>query len=244
MLRCRRCASEYRSEDIDLKLALAKCHKCHGVTDLSGRSVQLVGASAMPTVVPTVRRLMPKPGRFNVAEVPGGFTVSWKWFRPAAIFMTVFAVFWIGFLVVWNAVAIGSGAWQMSLFSVVHVAVGVWLGLYTAALWLNTTTVTLQQGFIRVNTQPIKFLVAKDQHLAASAVEQLFCREHVHRNKNSVSYSYSLNAMLKNGKEQVLFKRLDAVGEALWLEHELERALEIVDRPVTGEVREKDRISA
>lgn len=237
MLRCRRCNAEYLPDDVDLKLALAKCHACRAVADLSGRTVQIVGGSAGP--LPTVERTVPRPERFKLSQTALGLEISWRWYRPMHVFLTLFATFWCGFLLVWNAIAFFTGMWPMALFSLIHVGIGVWLATTALAGLLNTTTITVARGEVHVSTAPIRFLVARNHRLTASNLEQLYCEVHRHHRKHGVSYSYSLNAVLRGGKRLQLFKNLQEVGEALWLEHELEKALDIRDRPISGEVREK-----
>lgn len=237
-LKCRRCFAEYRSDDVDLKLALARCQFCKTVTDLGGRSVQLPSNPA-PVVVEKVERQVPRPERYSLSQTASGIVIHWRWFGAHVIPMAFFAAVWCGFLVFWNTTAIASGASMMALFSVLHVGVGLYLILNVLAGFLNSTTITVSHGEVELKTAPIHFLVAKNVRLTASNVDQFFCEMRVRHGKHSVTYTYTLCAVSKDGKKLRLIKNLRQPDEALWMEYELEKALGIADRPVPGELPSK-----
>jgi hypothetical protein len=71
-----------------------------------------------------------------------------KWFGYRIIFMTVFAIFWDGFLFMWYS-KVGEGADPMAFyFPLIHVAVGIGLTYAVVAGWLNRTYILVGQGKI------------------------------------------------------------------------------------------------
>jgi hypothetical protein len=66
---------------------------------------------------------------------------------------------------------------------------------------------------------------------------QLYGEEHVSRGKNGASVTYSLNAMLRDGRRVKMLKGLTERAQVLWLERTLEGRMSIVDVPVTGELQ-------
>jgi len=68
-----------------------------------------------------------EPGRRFRADIPRAG------FRLTTIPFAIFTLFWCGFMVMWNAIAIAQGALIMILFGLMHDAVGVFVLL--AVLW-------------------------------------------------------------------------------------------------------------
>ena len=57
------------------------------------------------------------------------------------------------------------------------------------------------------------------------------------RNKNSVSYTYEVHMITSTNTHKVLLKKIDNAEQALYIEQEIERHLNIQDEAVRGELR-------
>jgi hypothetical protein len=225
VLDCRRCGTQITAENINLATALAKCHRCHAVFGFADR---LSGTKSTPPAMD-----MPLPEGLAMSERADMVRLERRWFRSSLFFQLLFCIFWDGFLVVWytnvpdDAIAI--------LFPLLHVAVGVSLTYATIAGFLNRTIIEAGTTHLAIRHTPLPW--RGNREIPVSELEQLFCEEHVTRNKNGSTTSYSLNAVLQSGRKLGLVKGLPGADQALFIEHALEKHLGIANRPVPGELR-------
>lgn len=179
---------------------------------------------------------LPLPEKFKVEETPGRLHVSWRWFSPVQhLFLAFFALFWNGFMVMWFGIAISQGQLPMALFGTLHAGVGVFLAYSVLTGFLNSTRIGLEQGVLTVKHGPLPWPGSgawRKEDLA-----QLYGEEHVSRGKNGTSVTYSLNAMLRDGRRVKVLKGLTERAQVLWLERTLEGRMSIVDVPVAGELQ-------
>jgi len=174
------------------------------------------------------------PKNIEVQEGNGVLQISYRWFRPLFIFLLVFSVFWNGFMIVWHGISIFSGAWFMSLFGLLHTAVGLGLGYYTLTGFVNRTTIWVGQGRLVIHHHPLPWWGNKD--LLASEIRQLYCKERVHHSDSGTQYSYEVHAITQSGDKEKLLSNLTETEQALYIEQELERHLGIPDQAVRGEL--------
>lgn len=229
-LHCPSCGARIPGEEVHLELSLARCTSCRAVFDLAGRAP--AGAPR-----PVERAPAPLPPKFKVAEQRGqSLSVKWRWFKPISVFLAFFCLFWDGFLVVWYSIAFGmeDSPLMMKLFPLIHVAVGLGLTYFTVATFVNTTEIEATRSRLQVRHGPLPW--AGNLSVDANELKQLYGMEHRHRTKNGTNYTWSLNAVDRQGHRKVLLSGLDEVGQVLWLEQALERTLRIQDAPVEGEV--------
>jgi hypothetical protein len=226
-LNCPSCRSAVTEKDLDLARGFAKCSHCGALALLP---------SAIRPARPFVERPeVALPARVSVRELADGVELRVRWFQPAAWFLLFFVVAWDGFLVFWYSIALGTGApWIMSVFPIAHLAVGVGLTYFTAALFFNTTTVTATRERFRVAHGPVPW--AGNAEFQSSELEQLYCKERVTRGKRGESVSYELFANRKSGPSVRVLKSAADAEQALFLEQRIERALGIADAPVAGEL--------
>ncbi len=224
--RCSTCGGPIGAQDVDRSLGVATCPHCTTVTELRGR--------ASVAVPPSRGELVPLPERFLVSEEPGALRIQWRWFRPSALFLVGFCVFWDGFLVVWYAGAFASGSTVMALFPLLHVAAGVTISYVTLATLLNRTVVEARPRELSIVHGPIPW---KGALLLREDVAQLYVEENVSRGKNGTTVTWGLSAVLRSGKRQKLLTGLEEKAQALYLERALEARFGIVDQPVTGETK-------
>jgi DNA-directed RNA polymerase subunit RPC12/RpoP len=225
---CTRCGAPIAHEDIDLDLAMARCAHCGTVFKIK--------EPALPPDVPPMRErpAVPLPKNVEVKQEGDGLVISYRWFTPAFIFMIFFAVFWNGFMVVWHGISLASGAWFMSLFGLLHTAVGIGVGYYTLAGLVNRTVVHVELGTLSITHTPLPWFGSK--RVAVDDIRQVYCKEKISRSKNGTSVTYEVHAVLENAAKEALMKRLQEPEQALYVEQQIEKYLGIEDRPVAGEL--------
>jgi hypothetical protein len=101
--------------------------------------------------------------------------------------------------------------------------------------YLNRTIMTVNRSLFTIKHAPIPW--PGNRLLNPLEITQLYCKEQMHRNKGSVSYTYEVHAVLKNNERAKLISGLDSSEQALYIEQEIERFLNIEDQPVRGELQ-------
>jgi len=230
-LRCPHCDQQILAEDININAVLAKCRACHTVFSFHGD----VPGEAAPEAVFRPRAPVPLPARLQVEELGSAFRARWRWFQWHMVFLVFFCVFWDGFLVVWYATGLATGAPIVFLvFPLLHVSVGVGLTYYVACGFLNTTTLEIAGGNLAIRHGPLPW--RGNFKVPVQDVRQLYCQERAVHNKRSVHHVYDVHALLADGDDLTLVSALPDSQQALYLEQQIEARLRIKDEPVGGEL--------
>ena len=176
------------------------------------------------------------PDKLALNYRESGFEITKKWFGLSTIFLTVFAVFWDGFLFVWYSIALGFGQANllMVLFPLIHVAAGIGITYTALACWVNTTRITVDQGKVTVRHGPLPWIGNKE--LDASNLKQLYSKEQISNSRNSTTVTYEVHAVTATGKNEKLVSGLESSEQALYIEQEIERYFRIEDVPVRGQL--------
>ncbi len=229
---CEVCRSPLRAEDVRLDIAVAKCHSCNAVYDLSGRKSRGLSVPAAP-----IRPKASLPQRFRVEEDGVSTRITWRWFNPIIhIFLAFFCVVWDGFLFTWYGLTLSSEEVPLIalLFPLAHVAAGVGLTYYTLAGFVNRTTVDVSRNHLTIRHGPLPWPGNKE--LPGRQLTQLYGEEHTRTNKGQTTTTYHLLAVDRAGQKMKLLTGLEDKEQVLYLEQALERRLGIEDAPVAGEV--------
>lgn len=240
MLRCKRCQTQFQPEDVDLQLQAAKCRACGAVTDLRRQSLTSRVESAevpVPAPVPEPRSEVPLPAKFQRFEAGGVVVIQWRWFGRRTLTQAVVVVIWAAVLVGFFHQLPQKGSSAAGLFSLLFCGFWVYLVWSTLAGFFNSTRVEVSRAGLRLESGPLP--LKRNHRLTRRDLQQIFCRERVHRSRNSTRIDYSLEAVLANKRTLTLFTGLEKVEQALYLEEQVELALGIVDLPVADEVRQK-----
>ena len=176
------------------------------------------------------------PPGVQIVESPARLEIVRRWFHWTGVVLAAFSVFWLGLLAAMYGVMGSAGAPAfVFLFPLLHVAVGVALAYYAAALLLNRTTVEVGHRTLRVRHGPVPWRGVRA--LPASAIAQVFAREDAHRQKDGgTSHTYSVHAVTKDGRRVKLLGAVLEPDHALFVEQRIERHLGLVDRAVEGEL--------
>lgn len=233
-LHCKTCGEAIPAHDINIELAIAKCARCHSVFRFAEELLPVANRPAEPA------RELAMPRGIMVDEWGSELNIVRRWFHPTLYFLVFFCLFWNGFLVVWYSLALfaipdDEGRWLALLFPLLHVAVGVGLAYYTLCGFVNRTTISIGSGELRLRHHPLPW--PGNRRLPVIDLDQLYCTEHVSRNKNGTSVTYSLNALMRDGDKATLLASVSEPLQVLFLEQKIENFLQIPDRYVPGEMR-------
>lgn len=222
-LKCRNCGSALSPEEFSPQLAAARCRHCGSLFALPVAS----GGRVLP------RPDAPMPRNCQIRDDGYTLEITRKWKDAAAWFLLVFSLFWNGFMIGWHTIALTTGVWAMSLFGLLHTAIGLFLIYTTAARFVNWTVVRANTTTLEVKSGPLPW--RGDKSLSSPDIRQLYCAEKITRNKNGTSTSYRVEAVLDGNRRETLVTGLTQAEHALFLEQQLERHLKIADVPVEGE---------
>lgn len=124
------------------------------------------------------------------------------------------------------------------LFPICHVAVGVGLTYFTAAQFLNSTTIRVSQGSLSILHGPLPWRGVRD--IPVRDIEQVYCKEKAYQNRRSTRYVYEVYTILRGrnpvGDSVKLLGGLLEAEQALYIEQALEKHLGLADRSVGGEI--------
>lgn len=229
-LRCKNCGAPIAEDHIVSPLAMAKCSYCGTVFGIKGLPVHK-GHKAPETCS---RPEVALPRGFEVKNVDNAWQISWRWFRWMHLGLAVWCVLWDGFLIVWYALAFGSGMWPMALFATLHAIVGVATTYYTLAGFLNRTIVKIGNDQLEIWHHPLPW--RGEKRFQTSEVEQFYCKENLSRSSDGTSRNYEVYVIFRHNLREKLVTGLNEPEQALYIEQELERFLYIQDAPVPGEL--------
>jgi hypothetical protein len=216
--------------DVDLGTGLARCRACNDIFRYDTAPALAAGAPA---------------GRRQLAAVPPGVTVTdegtrlvirRRLFTPkAGVGILLFTAMWIGLGFFFFGPSVDAGtldlaeAMGLAMFG----GVGVFLLYVTAAVWVNTTTITVDRSWLRVRDRPLPMWDAVD--LLVPSIRQLYCADRTFRHRDGKVVSYELVALLHDGRSRRVMKENEP-DLLMLVEREAERWLKIADEPVGGEL--------
>ncbi|MBN2798799.1 MAG: hypothetical protein JXX28_06575 [Deltaproteobacteria bacterium] len=231
---CEQCGAPIRGEDVSEELGIARCAACEAVFPLP----QAVAPSAQPKDAP--RRAVADlvlPKQMDIAVGGGNMVITWRWFTAKTVLLAVFALFWDGFLVFWWMGALASGATEMLLFSLFHVAVGVGLSYTAVAGFFNTTVLHASAAGLVVTHEPLPWLGAGP--IARQELQQLYVEEVVNRGKNGTTITYRLRAKIQGRRDRTLLGGFSKPTPPQIIERAIEDHLGIRDQLLAEEYHRK-----
>ncbi|MBU2103067.1 MAG: hypothetical protein KKF80_06690, partial [Candidatus Omnitrophica bacterium] len=95
---CPSCNKEVNATEMNITTSIAKCTGCNNVFNFS---------SQVPPSVATVERprLAIQPKGCSITRGIDGLTIVRSWFSAQVIALTIFCLFWNGFMVAWFTIA-------------------------------------------------------------------------------------------------------------------------------------------
>ena len=184
----------------------------------------------------------PRPQRITVIEDGRMRRLAWRWATWQTPILILFCIVWDSFLFFWYATAVASIAdgkpvpLMMLVFPVLHVAAGVAMTYYAAASVINTTSVEVTEGEVRVHHGPLPW--PGSRVLQSKQIDQVYCTEGGGWPQWSQRgrIVYKVQAAMVDGSSVDLLRQVPDIGMALYVEFAIEDQLGIEDRAVRGEV--------
>jgi hypothetical protein len=226
-LKCPSCSSPFEESAFDLDHGLVRCQYCGTLTTL-------------PSTVRRPQGLIERgplalPKQMSIEPTAHGMRLVRKWFSPVVFFLIPFCVVWNGFLIFWYVAAFSTGAPMVAtLFPLIHVAVGVGLAYFTLALLINRTEIAVERGEVVITHAPLPWFGYR--RIPGVMIDQIYAKVHITHGKNGPSTDYQLWLVNTSGKHEKLHANNLSQEQALYIEQQLEKALGIKDRAISGEL--------
>jgi len=223
-LKCKNCGAQLSLMDYSAQLMAARCPQCHTLFAIAGMNhpSQMI-----------LRPEVAMPKNFRVEQALHTLKITRRWFGYHAYLILFFAICWNSFVIVWQIIAISSGHWSMSLFGMLHTGVGLFLIYFVVALFINSTVFKTSQHEIVVKSGPLPW--KGNLTIASGEIVQLYCVEKISHRKNSSSAHYRVEAVLQGNSRRTIVSGLTDADQALFIEQQIEKYLNLRDVPVVGE---------
>ena len=230
-LACPNCATSIQADNINIKDLVAKCHHCNNVFSFT------------PNDLPAPVRNRPEimlPTGFDAFNTLSALDVeiSWRRTTKGLGFFVFFTLFWNGILSIFVVTALLTGAFEMLLFTSLHLLIGIGLLYYVISVLLNKTYVYVSQREISIEHRPLRMPFYPNRNLLATDLDQLYVKKYTNSKTNGrPNYAYSVVARMNTGSEVTLVKGLRMPEQATYLEQQIEKFLRIEDRAMEEEWR-------
>ncbi len=135
---CPNCAAKVGSKHVNIKRLVAKCEVCNHLFCLDDMLINQLQPKPMSA---------PQPQKVKVNNRLGQLSLHWNWINPQLFFLTLFAIFWNGFMFSMLFAAFSELPEKgIRAFLPVLVLPHTWVGLgliyYVVAGYLNKTQVS------------------------------------------------------------------------------------------------------
>jgi len=224
---CPNCEQQVEANDINIASAIAKCSHCSHLFEISEQLKQFKQSSA---AIEKKMLNMPMPEGLEVYEWRGELSIEKKWRHPLYIVPGLFAIPWIGFVIAWMMMA----PFPMNLFGLLHGCIGVGFLYFALAGWFNVTHINVNNYSLNIQHKPLWWF--GNQTISTSNIKQIYCQLKVHKTKNSESHTYDVFVMTQDDKSVKIVSQLMKKEQALYIEQEIERFLQIENIPVSGAI--------
>ncbi len=226
-LKCPNCASPIREDDYDAEQGTIRCSYCG--------TLMLPPRAQRPAALP--RPQIALPAKMTLEKTARGIVIKRRWINVMVVFLIPFCIVWDSFVFgfLFRMTTSEDVPWMVRLFPLGHVAVGIGVTYYTLALLINQTRVEATQNAVTVSHGPLPWFGWRE--IVAGRIDQLYCKEVIHRSKNGVSTTYEVWVQLDDGTNSRLVASGLNPDQALFIEQQIESMLAVKDRPMSGEYR-------
>lgn len=171
---------------------------------------------------------MPIPTSLEVEESTEGLFIFRAWKSPMAILLMTFGLIWtsivapMAFIVFASLGELGAASILVVLFLIPFLGIGLGI-IYTGiATWVNSTTVHLDQDYLRVSHHPLPW--KGGIKIPTREIENIEVRKETRRGKNG-SYTVNILSLRQKGKSELVninYGNINPIDEeCLFIEYKL-----------------------
>ena len=225
---CRSCGNPIIADNLDIKGRAAKCTNCNHIFDFSdqfgGKRRKKRKNVALPKNMAMTRDIM-------------HLEITRRWFGWKTILLTFFCLGWSGMMVYWYWRFISEWDTRMMVFAIVNGLIGIVITYTTIAGYLNKTYVRADRDFITIRHCPLPWF--GNRSIPSHELDQLYSKMNIYRSRrgSTLFYTYDLRARTRSEQNIKLLSNLPERHQVLFVEQEIERFLNLEDRPVKEEIK-------
>ncbi len=174
------------------------------------------------------------PAKIEITRNFDHLQIVWKWLGLKFYVITPFAILLDVSLLFWSVLAFLFYDHLITLlFLSLHAAASLGVTYYTLAGYLNKTVIDVDVNFLTIKHVPLPF--GNHKKIPSKALEQLYCTKRGYPQAGKNFYpTCDVYAITNEPLTIQLLSDMDGVEQALFVEHEIEKFLNIEDRPVKG----------
>ncbi len=228
LLSCPKCNHFISGADINIEKTIARCSHCQHVFGFSHDSAS--GLLKPELIIPQ---------GIEVLKLRSEMDMRLDWSKTASSggrkFMLLFTFLWNIILLPFVLSIVLSGSWGLLLFISLHLAVGLGLIWYLAAMYLNKTSISLNKQIMRVRTMPVPLPLHKAKEIELGQIDQMYVSRYTESTSNGVpNYAFALYALMKDGEKVSLLRGMNKETQQ-YIEQEIEGYLGIPNKRISEE---------
>jgi hypothetical protein len=181
------------------------------------------------------------PAKITIRKNPHHLQITRRWFDIKYVIFTpviiAYDVFWFPYSFNWFIRASSAPKFDFSiiLFPLISDLLLIAANYALIVGFLNTTTISATPNVISIKHGPLPLW--RNKRFASKDILQLYCKKENHWNKLYLATMFSVEAIMNDKSNITLLYNLDIAEQALFIEQEVEKFLNIEDKPVKGEFK-------
>ncbi len=181
------------------------------------------------------RPIIPQPDQMSLEQTSHGIIITRYWRSLRGWLVILFSILWIGLFVGLRSLTAGMTDPTVTLMMpLMHTTLGIGICYILLAHFINRTRITVSQSQITVAHSPLPW--PGGCTMTTSRIEQLFCKEVRRRTNQGLQRRYQVWVVLTDGSQSKLVDLGLVPERALYVEQQIEMALNIRDREIPDEL--------
>jgi hypothetical protein len=181
------------------------------------------------------------PAKMTVRRNPHHLIITRRRFENIYVFWTLVVIaydifvlphFYDWYITTFSASRIGI---LTILFSLLNASIILGAHYVLMICFINTTVISVTSNVISVKDKPLP--IWGNKRVASKDVLQLYCKKENVWNKFYFSTAFSVEAVMDGKRNVTLLFNLEQAEQALFVEQEIEKFLNIEDKPIKGEFK-------
>ena len=179
------------------------------------------------------KSFVPIPSGFTIDKSVNELTITFKNKGPKFYILLGFSITWIIFC--FGFMFMGPDSSFSIIFGIAPLFIGLALFYYGLTGILNTTILQIKDRILTVTFKPLWWFGSKN--IETNKIIQLFTKQIEYKNNNSITYAYSLEAIMRENQTIKVLSMIESAEVCRCFEQQIERFLHINKLPIEGEYR-------
>ncbi|MEQ8222875.1 MAG: hypothetical protein ABRQ37_11270 [Candidatus Eremiobacterota bacterium] len=225
-MQCQLCGELIDEYSINRKTFIASCPNCDSVFNFS------TIPDAVDENAPGRRSPVAMPAGITMENGDGHLVIKWRWFRQSSFLLIIITLLYdcgliyLLFLSHSHIIALAGFLMKFLFYGLVPFI----LTFIAMAHAVNSTVFDISDEAISIRHKPLPW--PGNQTICSANISQLYCKKDKTRTVLGQDYSFCLKCIMKDGEEKDMIGYLDTPEQAIFIEQEIEKLLDIKDEAV------------